>query len=107
MSGCRVKLHLCFSEKNEIRKWDVECDEQQFQLTDTFAQVRSLVSSGALSRKFEPSVQERISTMLSKGIRHGRMYVIAPIMAGNSSIAPLEVTDEDLSVRHSSWYDQI
>jgi hypothetical protein len=98
-AGCLVKVLLCYTEQNEITKWDAECDEQRFQWTDTFAHIRSAVSSGTVTQKFQPSVQDQISAMLSKGKKHCRMYVVPASASGNTSSLPLEVTDEDLSVR--------
>jgi hypothetical protein len=98
-AGCLVEVLLCYTEQNEITKWDAECDEQRLQWTDTFAQICSAVHSGSVTQKFQPSVQDQISTMLSKGTRHCRMYVVPAPAPGITSSLPLEVTDEGLSVR--------
>ena len=98
-AGCLVKVLFCYTEQNEITKWDAECDEQRLQWTDTFAHIRSAVSSGTVTQKFQPSVQDQISAMLSKGRKHCRMYVVPAPAPGNTSSLPLEVTDEGLSVR--------
>ena len=103
--GCRVNVHFCYTETNEIAKWDAKCDEQRFEWTDSFAQVRSRVCSGAILQQFEPEIQERISFALSKGDAETtcrlRMYVMPHDASARSSLSsglPLEIVDEDLSV---------
>jgi hypothetical protein len=106
MSGyCRVNIHFCCNETNEIAKWDAKCGEERVEWTDTFSKVRSLACSSACMQKLEPAIQEGISLAISKGKTDPscrmRMYVVPYDASGLSFLSlrpPLEIVDEDLSV---------
>ena len=100
-TGCWVKVLICYNSTHELSHWDVACDEQHVERTDTFAKLRSLVLSGTLTQKFGPQIQQQISTELSKGIKHYPMYLLPPVIPGKPSRSPelFEVRDEDASVR--------
>jgi hypothetical protein len=102
--GCWVKIHFCCNESSEIAQWDVACDLQDFEWSDAFAKVRLLACSGSITQQFESSIRQKISTMLSKGSKHARMYVLPPTAAGNALPTPLEVVDEGLNVRKNTCF---
>jgi hypothetical protein len=100
-TGCWIKVHICYNETLEVANWDVACDEHYVEWTDTFAKLRSLVLSGALTQKFGTQIQRRISAELSKGVKHYPMYLLPPVAPGKPSRQPelFEVRDEDATVR--------
>ena len=102
--GCWVKIHFCCNESSEISQWDVACDVQDFDWGDTFAKIRLLACTGSITQQFESSIRQNISTMLSKGSKHARMYILPPIDATSALSTPLEVVDEDMNVRKDACY---